>query len=86
MVAIVLLMHAVAIRFVNYAHYHAAITAAVLILLDLLQPTNYAAAGDRVLWALCGVGIDRHAPGRSARQTHRPRPATAGITTRPRPA
>jgi uncharacterized membrane protein YccC len=56
-VAIVVLMHAVAIRFVNYAHYYAAITAAALILLDLPQPTNYAAAGERVLWALCGVGI-----------------------------
>jgi O-antigen ligase len=35
----------------------AAIAAAVLILLDLPQPSNYGAEGDRVLWTLCGVGI-----------------------------
>ena len=29
----------------------------VLILLDVLQPSNYGAEGDRVLWTLCGVGI-----------------------------
>lgn len=56
-VAIVLFMHAVAIRFWNYAVYSAAIAAAVLILLDLPQPTNYGAEGDRVLWTLCGLGI-----------------------------
>jgi hypothetical protein len=39
-VAIVLLMHAAAVRFWNYALYYAAITAAVLILLDLPQPSN----------------------------------------------
>ena len=57
MVAIVLIMHAVAIRLVNYALYSAAIAAAVLTLLDLPQPSNYGAEGDRVLWTLCGVGI-----------------------------
>ena len=46
-----------AIRFWNYALYNAAIAAGVLILLDLPQPSNYAAEGDRVLWTLCGVGI-----------------------------
>ena len=56
-VAIVLIMHAVAIRLVNYALYSSAIAAAVLILLDLPQPANYSAEGDRVLWTLCGVGI-----------------------------
>jgi uncharacterized membrane protein YccC len=56
-VALVLLMHGVAIRFWNYALYTAAIAAAVLILVDLLQPTNYAAEGYRVLWTLCGAGI-----------------------------
>lgn len=56
-VAIILLMHAVASRFYNYALYYATITAAVLLLLDLPQPTNYSAEGDRVLWALAGVGI-----------------------------
>lgn len=57
MVAVVLIMHAVAVRLVNYALYSAAIAAAVLTLLDLLQPTSYGAEGDRVLWTLCGVGI-----------------------------
>jgi uncharacterized membrane protein YccC len=56
-VAIVLLMHAAAVRFWNYALYYAAITAGVLVLVDLPQPSNYAAEGYRVLWALCGVGI-----------------------------
>ena len=56
-VALVLLMHAGAIRFWNYAFYYGAITAGVLILLDLPQPSNYGAEGDRVLWTLCGVAI-----------------------------
>jgi uncharacterized membrane protein YccC len=56
-VAIVLLMHAAAVRFWNYAFYYAAITAGVLILVDLPQPSNYSAEGYRVLWAFCGVGI-----------------------------
>ena len=29
----------------------------MLILLDLPQPSNYGAEGDRVLWTLCGAGI-----------------------------
>ena len=56
-VALVLLVHAVAIRLWNYALYYGAITAGVLILLDLPQPSNYGNEGHRVLWALCGVGI-----------------------------
>jgi uncharacterized membrane protein YccC len=56
-VALVLLMHAAGIRFWNYAVYYAAITAAVLTLMDLPQPSNYRAEGDRVLWALCGAAI-----------------------------
>jgi hypothetical protein len=56
-VALVLLMHGVAIRFWNYAVYTAAIAAGVLILVDLPQPSNYSAEGYRVLWTLCGVGI-----------------------------
>jgi Fusaric acid resistance protein-like len=56
-VALVLLMHGAAIRFWNYALYGAAIAAAVLILVDLPQPSDYAAEGYRVLWTLCGVGI-----------------------------
>ncbi|WP_222849777.1 FUSC family protein [Trebonia kvetii] len=56
-VAIVLLMHGVAIRFWNYALYTAAIAAGVLTLIDLPQPTNYSAEGYRLLWTLCGVAI-----------------------------
>jgi hypothetical protein len=50
-------MHAVAIRFLNYALFAGAVAAGVLILLDLPQPSNYGAEGYRVLWTLCGVGI-----------------------------
>jgi uncharacterized membrane protein YccC len=57
MVAIVLLMHAVATRLVNYALYYGLITAAVLVLLDVPQPTNFGAEADRVAWALVGVAI-----------------------------
>jgi hypothetical protein len=56
-VAFVLLMHAAAVRFWNYAIYCGAIAAAVLTLIDLPQPSDYAAEGYRVLWTLCGVGI-----------------------------
>jgi fusaric acid resistance family protein len=56
-VALVLLMHGVAIRFWNYALYYGVISAAALILADLPHPSNYAAEGDRVLWALCGGAI-----------------------------
>lgn len=56
-VALVMLMHAVAIRFWNYALYYGTITAAALILSDLLHPANYTAEGAKVLWTLCGVGI-----------------------------
>ena len=56
-VALVLFVHGVAIRFWNYALYCAAIAAGVLILVDLAQPSDYAAEGYRVLWTLCGVGI-----------------------------
>jgi hypothetical protein len=56
-VALVLLVHGAAIRFWNYALYSAAIAAGVLVLVDLSQPSDYAAEGYRVLWTLCGVGI-----------------------------
>ncbi|MEV8420040.1 FUSC family protein [Streptomyces niveus] len=56
-VALVLFMHAAAVRFWNYALYAAAIAAGVLILVDLPQPSDYAAEGYRVLWTVCGVGI-----------------------------
>ncbi|WP_234380061.1 FUSC family protein [Streptomyces sp. CMB-StM0423] len=56
-VALVLLMHAVAVRFWNYALYCAAVAAGVLILVSLPQPTNYDVEGYRVLWTVCGVAI-----------------------------
>ncbi len=56
-VALVLFMHGAATRFFNYALYCAAIAAGVLILVDLPQPSHYAAEGYRVLWTLCGVAI-----------------------------
>jgi hypothetical protein len=56
-VALVVLVHAAAFRFWNYALYCAAIAAGVLILVDLPQPSNYADEGYRVLWTLCGVSI-----------------------------
>lgn len=56
-VAFVLLMHAVAIRYWNYALYYATITAAALTLTDLLHPSKYADEGEKVLWTLCGAGI-----------------------------
>ncbi|MEU0133927.1 FUSC family protein [Streptomyces sp. NPDC006296] len=55
-VALFLLMHAVAIRFWNYALCSAAVAAGVLVLVDLPQPSHHAAEGYRVLWTLCGVG------------------------------
>lgn len=56
-VALVLFVHAVGIRFLNYAVYSAAIAAGALILADLPQPSHYAAEGYRVLWTVCGAGI-----------------------------
>jgi hypothetical protein len=56
-VALVLVVHAIAIRFWNYGLYYGAMTGGVLLLLDLFQSSNYGTEGDRVLWALCGVGI-----------------------------
>jgi len=56
-VALVLFMHAVAIRFWNYAVYCAVIAAGVLTLIGLPQPTDYSAEGYRALWTLCGVAI-----------------------------
>ena len=56
-VALIFLIHGMAIRFLNYTLYTAAIAAGVLILVDLPQPSNYATEGYRVLWTLTGVGI-----------------------------
>jgi fusaric acid resistance family protein len=56
-VAFVVLVNGVAIRFFNYALYCGAIAAGVLILIDLPQLSDYAAEGYRVLWTLCGVAI-----------------------------
>lgn len=82
-VALVLFMHAAAIRFWNYGLYCAAIAAGVLLLIDLPQPTDYAAEGYRVLWTLSGAGIGvivmllAHLLGKHAAKTHphRTRPA-----------
>jgi hypothetical protein len=56
-VALVILAHAAAIRFWNYAVYYSCISAGVLTLMDVLQPTDYSAEGYRVLWVFCGVAI-----------------------------
>ena len=56
-VALVILMHGVAIRFWNYALYTGAIAAGVLTLVDLPQPSSYGTEGYRLLWTLCGAGI-----------------------------
>ena len=56
-VALVLIMHAVAVIFWNYTFFAAAVSAAVLILMDVQQPTDYATEGYRVLCTLCGVAI-----------------------------
>ena len=56
-VTIVFLLHGVSIRFWNYAFYTAAIAAGVLLAIDLPDPSNYSAEGDRVLWTLVGVAI-----------------------------
>jgi hypothetical protein len=56
-VALVVLVNALAMLFWNYACYTAAITAAILILSDLLRPSDYATESARVAWTLCGVGI-----------------------------
>ena len=56
-VVIIIFMHGLAIRFWNYTLYCAAIAAGVLTLLDLPEPSNYAAEGYRILWTLCGAGI-----------------------------
>jgi uncharacterized membrane protein YccC len=57
MVALVLLVHGVGIRFWNYALYCGAIAAGVLTFEDLTKPSDYAAEGYRILWTLCGVAI-----------------------------
>jgi hypothetical protein len=56
-VALVFFMHGAAIRLWNYTLYCAAIAAGVLILVDLPQPSNYGAEGDRILWTLAGAGF-----------------------------
>ncbi|MEO3765553.1 FUSC family protein [Streptomyces sp. B5E4] len=56
-VALVLLMHAVAIRFWNYALSSAAVAAGVLVLVSLPHRSDYAVEGYRVLWTACGVAI-----------------------------
>jgi hypothetical protein len=56
-VALVLLAHAAATRFLSYAVFYTFVSAGVLTLIDVLQPTDYSAEGYRVLWVFCGVAI-----------------------------
>jgi hypothetical protein len=56
-VALVFFMYAAALQLWNHAVFFGALTAAVLIDLDIRQPANYGAEGGRVLWTLCGVAI-----------------------------
>jgi hypothetical protein len=56
-VALVLLAHALATRFLSYAVFYTFISAGVLTLMDVLQPTDYSTEGYRVLWVFCGVAI-----------------------------
>ncbi len=48
---------AFAIRFANYAFYCAAIATAVLIALDLPNPTNFTAEAERVLYTFIGLAV-----------------------------
>jgi hypothetical protein len=76
-VAFVILVNGVGIRFWNYALYCGAIAAGVLTLIDLGQPTDYAAEGYRVLWTFCGVAIGvlvMFLAGLLARRTAKPTP------------
>jgi hypothetical protein len=56
-VALVILAHGAALRFWNYAIYYTCISAGVLTLIDVLEPSDYSAEGYRVLWVFCGVVI-----------------------------
>ena len=54
---VVLLTVGIAIHGVNYAHYTAAIAAAVLIAIDLPHPSNFTHEALRVLYTFLGVGL-----------------------------
>ena len=56
-VALVILIHGAGTRFYSYAVYCSAISAGVLLLIDLPQPANYGDEGYRLLWTLCGAAI-----------------------------
>jgi hypothetical protein len=56
-VALILLTAGASIRYVNYALYCAGIAAGVLVALDLSNPNNLSAEGERVLFTLAGIGI-----------------------------
>jgi len=56
-IIVVLFALAGSIRTVNYAWYTAAVAAAVLIAVDVPNPSNLAAEGRRILFTLAGVGI-----------------------------
>ena len=56
-IIIVLAALAAALHGVNYLYYCAAVAAALLIAVDVPNPTNYAAEGRRVLFTFIGVAI-----------------------------
>jgi hypothetical protein len=99
-VALVIFAHAAAIRFWNYAVFYACLSAGVLTLLDVPQPTDYSAEGYRVLWVFCGVVIGvlvMLLAGLLAKRGAKAQPRTGGsgadvpaqrktITDQPRPA
>jgi hypothetical protein len=85
-IALILMMHGAAIRFWNYALYSAAIAAAVLILLDLPQPSDYArratgCCGRCAAWgspcsSCCSQGCSPSAPRQSIRAYRAFRPSS----------
>ena len=56
-IIVVLFALAGSIRFVNYAWYSAAMAGAILIAMDVPQPSNLADEGWRILFTFAGVGI-----------------------------
>jgi hypothetical protein len=56
-IAVLAIVIAASIRFVNYALYCTAIAAGVLIAIDIPHPSNFGAEGERVLFTFIGVAI-----------------------------
>ena len=57
LVTVAFLTLGAALRFVNYALYCAAIAAAVLIALDIPNPSDFTAEAERVLWTFIGLAV-----------------------------